>query len=143
MIAGRFEVLRELGRGGMGAVYEVRDPASGERLALKRLEVKHSSRDADAHQRFRREFTTLAHLAHPRVVAVHEYGEAGGRPFYTMELLDGQDLRELSGAPIEHACGLARDVAAALAFLHARRLLHRDLSPRNVRCTSNGRAKLI
>jgi tetratricopeptide (TPR) repeat protein len=141
MIAGRFEVLRELGRGGMGTVYEVRDPSTGDKLALKRL--KSGPRDADAHQRFRREFTTLAHLAHPRVVAVHEYGETGGRPFYTMELLDGQDLRELSGAPIEHACGLARDVAAALAFLHARRLLHRDLSPRNVRCTSNGRAKLI
>jgi tetratricopeptide (TPR) repeat protein len=133
---GRYDVIRELGRGGMGAVYAVADPATGTRLALKRL-------DAGDRTRFRREFNTLAHLAHPRVVSVHEYGETDGRPFYTMELLDGRDLRDMACTPPEDACRLARDIAAGLAFLHSRRLLHRDLSPRNVRCTSDGRAKLI
>src|SRR5262245_15513157 len=134
---GRYDVIRELGRGGTGAVYEVSDPATGARLALKRLE------GGDAVSRFRREFNTLAHLAHPRVVTVHEYGEADGRPYYTMELLDGRDLRELACAPVEVACRLARDVAAGLAFLHSRRLLHRHLAPRNVRRPRDGRAQLI
>ena len=65
------------------------------------------------------------------------------RPFYALELLDGRDFSELAPVPWRRACGLLRDVASALAFLHARQLLHRDVAPRNVRCTDDGRAKLI
>src|SRR5439155_11151046 len=93
--------------------------------------------------RFRREFHTMASLAHPNIVEVFDYGFDRGTPYYTMELLDGQDLADLGRVTTHRACGLLRDVASALAFLHARRLLHRDLAPRNVRGTSTGLAKLI
>jgi hypothetical protein len=63
--------------------------------------------------------------------------------YYTMELLDGQDLRELAPLGLREACSHLRDVASSLGLLHVRRLIHRDVSPRNVRLTSEGRAKLI
>jgi len=140
-IGGRYLVEQKLGRGGMGTVYRVRDESNGRTLALKCMAV--ADADEAAHLRFRREFHTMARLRHPRVVDVFDYGIHAGVPYYTMELLDGQDLHDLDKVPWRRACELLRDVATALAFLHARRLLHRDLAPRNVRCTSDGRAKLI
>ena len=92
---------------------------------------------------FEREFHTLAGLKHPRIIEVYDYGVDERGAYYTMELLDGRDLRELAPLPYPIACRYLRDVASSLALLHARHLLHRDLSPRNVRITSDGRAKLI
>ena len=135
--AGRYRVVERLGRGGMGAVYHVVDEAIGKHLALKRV----LRRDTDLS--FRREFHTMASLAHPRIVEVHDYGLHEGRPYYTMELLGGRDLKDRAPVSSRDACALLRDVASALSFLHARRLVHRDISPRNVRETEDGRAKLI
>ena len=133
-----------LGRGGAGEVYRVRDKASGDAVALKRLAVAETHpRRVDLALQFEREYHTLTQLAHPNIVAVHDYGVADGTPYYTMELLDGSDVRELAPLPWRRACELLCDVAGALALLHSRRLVHRDLTPRNVRCTSDGRAKLI
>jgi hypothetical protein len=143
LIAGRYVVEHPLGRGGMGSVYAVRDPSSGRRLALKCLRRGAAELNAPECALFQREFHTLAHLSHPCVIEVYDYGVDRGRPYYTMELLDGSDLRELAPMPWRGACRVLRDVASSLGLLHSRRLLHRDLSPRNVRCTSDGRAKLI
>ena len=141
-IGGRYLVEARLGRGGMGAVYRVRDDTTGHQLALKQMTL--SGKDVDAARlRFRREFHTMASLKHPRIVEVFDFGMDDGNPYYTLELLDGQDLHDLDQVPWRRACELLRDVATALASLHARRLLHRDLAPRNVRCTLDGRAKLI
>jgi len=145
-IGGRYVVEAALGRGGMGAVFRVRDEANGKLLALKQLTLATDHDEADrvaAQLRFRREFHTMASLKHPRIVEVFDYGVDRDRPYYTMELLDGRDLADLDKITATRACELLRDVASALAFLHTRRLLHRDLAPRNVRCTSDGRAKLI
>jgi len=92
---------------------------------------------------FEREFHLLAQLSHPRVIEVYDYGIEDGRPYYTMELLDGGDLRELSPLPWRRVCALIYDVCSSLALLHSRRFVHRDISPRNVRCTRDGSAKLI
>ena len=143
LIAGRYTVEQPLGKGGMGSVYAVRDVSTGRRLALKYLRREAARENGPAAVLFQREFHTLSHLKHPRVIQVHDYGVDQGRPYYTMELLDGSDLRELSPLPWSRACAVLRDVASSLALLHSRRLLHRDLSPRNVRCTRDGRAKLI
>ena len=144
-VGGRYVVEAVLGRGGMGAVYRVRDEATGALLALKRMTWSAGAEpDRVAGQlRFRREFHTMATLVHPRIVQVFDYGIDDGVPYYTMEMLAGQDLHDLDTVPAARACEILRDVASALAFLHARRLLHRDLAPRNVRCTPDGRAKLI
>jgi hypothetical protein len=141
-VANRYRVLRLLGTGGMASVYEVFDETRGTSVAMK-----HLSRDA-ASQRsatllFRREYTTLAQLAHPLIIRAYDYGVDDERPYYTMELLSGQDLRTLAPLPCERASSLLRDVASALAILHSRRLVHRDVSARNVRSTADGRAKLL
>jgi tetratricopeptide (TPR) repeat protein len=135
-------VLELLGRGGMGAVYRVCDERTGKELALKRLLTSDSGDDLIA-RLFEREFHTLSELAHPRIIEVYDYGMDASGAFYTMELLGGQDLRAVGKIAWREACVLLRDVASSLAILHSRRLLHCDLSPRNVRCTLDGRAKLL
>jgi tetratricopeptide (TPR) repeat protein len=140
VVSGRYEILRELGRGGMGAVYRAHDRTSGQAVALKVSEQA----DLRLTALFEREYHTLASLKHPRVIDVYDFGITGeGRRFYTMELLTGDDLLGLAPLPYVRACAHLRDVATSLALLHARRLLHRDVSPRNVRIDSQGRAKLL
>jgi tetratricopeptide (TPR) repeat protein len=138
----RYRFLELLGQGGMAVVHRVLDQATGRQVALKRLTVSvHGATRAGA--LFEREYLTLAQLAHPRIVAVYDYGIDAQGPYYTMELLDGGDLQGLSPVPWRRACELAHDVCSALALIHSRRFVYRDLSPRNVRCTSDGLAKLI
>lgn len=139
-IAGRYRVEAQLARGGAGAVYAVADEASGRRVALKQLLPGARER---MRVLFEREYHTLRSLRHPRIIEVYDYGVDGAEPYYTMELLDGNDMRELSPMHYRDACRHLRDVASSLALLHVRRLLHRDLSPRNVRLTGDGRCKLI
>ena len=144
LVQDRYKVISLLGRGGAAAVYSVLDASTGRTLALKLLEAKPGGARSEGHElRFRREFHTMAGLVHPNIVEVHDYGVAKEGPFYTMELLSGQDLRAMGRCPIDTACSLLRDVASALALLHARHLLHRDVGPRNVRCTGDGTAKLL
>src|ERR1700759_1972585 len=142
LLAGRYELTRRIARGGMGDVYACRDRSTGQVLALKRL--RESARGERALvDHFMREFHALSSLHHPRIIEVYDYGVDKSTPYYTMELLDGQDLRDLSPLPYRDACSHLRDVASSLALLHARRLLHRDVSPRNVRRTSDGGVKLL
>jgi tetratricopeptide (TPR) repeat protein len=128
--------------GGMGAVYRVRDRATGQTLALKRL-----NRDALVEPRaieaFEREYQVLAGLSHPRIIRVFDYGRDAEGPYYTMELVDGMDMAEAAPLPYKRCCHFLRDVAASLALLHARRLVHRDISAANVRATAAGRCKLL
>jgi hypothetical protein len=141
LVAGRYRVAARLATGGMGSVYRVFDEVEKREVALKRM-----SGEGDARRRtrmFEREYHTLAGLKHPGIIEVYDYGIDERGPYYTMELLDGQDLREVTPLPYEQACSCLRDVASSLALLHARGLLHRDLSARNVRVTSSGRAKLL
>jgi hypothetical protein len=142
LIGGCFRVDSMLGEGGMGAVYAVRDERNGKHLALKQLRAD-EARHPHASALFEREYHTLYQLAHPCIVAVYDYGIEQGSAYYTMELLDGEDLRERGKVSWQQACSVLRDLASSLAILHSRRLLHRDLSLRNVRCTKSSRAKLI
>ncbi|HMJ15541.1 MAG TPA: protein kinase, partial [Polyangiaceae bacterium] len=141
-IANRYRVLGVLGTGGMACVYEVADAERKTTLALKRL-LPEVARDRRAILLFRREYTALTQLAHPFIVRAYDYGVDGELPYYTMELLSGDDLRSLAPLPWRPACSLLRDVASALAIIHSRRLLHRDVTARNVRRTAEGSAKLL
>jgi hypothetical protein len=150
-VAGRYRILEELSSGGMGTVYAALDESSGARVALKRLGstrpngvTRRKGRPGeDASLRFQLEYAMLSRLRHPSIIDVYEYGIDHGTPYYTMELLDGQDLREVAPVPYREACRHVRDVASSLALLHAHRLVHRDVSPRNVRVTAEGRSKLF
>jgi hypothetical protein len=142
VVAGRYEVQEVVGRGGMGAVYRVRDQRTGEQLALKRLTVRKKKKD-ETLALFEREFHTLAQLRHPRIIEVRDYGVDSHGAYYTMELLAGADMRELSPLAWPLACKYLREIAGSLALLHARRLVHRDVTPQNVRVTEDGHCKLI
>lgn len=138
-------MVAPLAKGGLAVIYEAFDEVAGHAVALKRLRLdtipeRHRARAAIA---FEREYFTLAQLEHPRVIQVYDYGLDEAGPYYTMELLDGVDLRERAPLSWRDACVVLRDVSSSLALLHSRHLLHHDLSPRNVRCTSDGHAKLF
>jgi hypothetical protein len=141
---GRYELIGLIGRGGMADVFEARDQLNGQTVALKRLrEVEDDERRQRSGELFEREFHVLSQLAHPRVVKVFDYGLDGELPFYTMEVLHGGDLRDRSPMPWQAACAAARDVCSVLSLLHSRRLVYRDLSPRNVRLSLDDQAKVI
>ncbi|MBN1655695.1 MAG: protein kinase [Deltaproteobacteria bacterium] len=145
-VAGRYSVQALLGRGGMASAYRVYDKVNKNTLALKMLCVDDSDDDDKKSYMttlFEREFHTLVQLAHPRVVQVFDYGVDQGTPYYTMELLDGGDLRELSPMPWQEVCTVAYEVCSVLSLLHSRRLIHRDLTPRNIRRTAGGKAKVF
>lgn len=144
LIANRYRVEETIGEGGMAIVYKVHDISINRHVALKQLNTQESGEKQNRiTELFEREFHTLSHLSHPRMIAVYDYGLSEFGPFYTMELLDGGDLRSLSPVKWDKACKLLLDICSALSLLHSRRIVHRDLSPRNIRCTSDGLAKLI
>jgi WD40 repeat protein/predicted Ser/Thr protein kinase len=132
--AGDFEFLRELGRGGMGLVYEARQRGLNRRVAVKVLPSLLLSRP-EARQRFQAEAEAAARLRHPNIVTVHQVGELDGEPCIVMELIAGPTLAELVR---EHplaprvAARYLRLVAEAIAHAHAEGVLHRDLKPANI-----------
>lgn len=123
----------------MGTVYHAIDERTGGEVALKRLR----GGDPRLLALFEREYRTLVGIQHPRIIRAYEYGVDASGPYYTMELARGRDLHELAPLPLVDACLYLRDVATCLALLHTRRLLHRDVSPRNVRVLPSGECKLL
>lgn len=140
--AARYVVKEKLASGGMGVVYKVLDQVTAEERALKRV-IPEAGGQRLLLEAFEREYQVLRTLDHPRIIRVFDYGIDDVGPYYTMELLDGQDMRRAAPLPYREACLCLRDVAASLTLLHARRLVHRDLSPGNVRMTRDGRCKLL
>lgn len=127
----------------MAAVYRVRDTKSDQTIALKRGWARDRTRALKRRALLEREFYTLAHLNHPRIIEVYDFGVDDDGPYYTMELLDGADLDQGGRLPWQNACAILRDVASSLAILHSRGLIHRDVTLRNVRRTADGRVKLF
>jgi len=123
----------------MGAVYAAIDTATGKRIAVKRL----ASKAPKFIELFKREWRTLHGLRDARIIEVYNYGQDETGAFYTMELLEGSDLSSAAPMPWRQVCACLRDCASILGLLHARRLLHRDLSPKNLWRLPNGNLKLI
>ena len=130
----RFELDREIGRGGMAVVYRAHDNHLGRDVAIKLLSAGLSSTvDVD---RFRREIALMARLVHPGIVALFDSGEFDGRLFYVMPLVSGETLRarvtrERRLTPAD-AASLGADVAEALAYAHGMGIVHRDVKPENI-----------
>ncbi|ATC65759.1 hypothetical protein CMV30_18390 [Nibricoccus aquaticus] len=135
-----FELLEELGRGGMGIVYRARDIGTGRIIALKVLQAHHLE-VPDLVTRFRSEVRAVTSLDHPHVLPVHEVGEYEGIPFFSMKLTTGgslaQRVGDFLGRPTEIARLLAK-VARGVAHAHERGILHRDLKPGNILLDSAG-----
>jgi multidrug efflux pump subunit AcrA (membrane-fusion protein)/predicted Ser/Thr protein kinase len=140
----QLEVVELLGQGGMGAVYKARQPALDRWVALKVLPPQTAAK-ADFSERFNREARALARLSHPHIVAVHEFGQAGGLPYFIMEYVDGVTLRQLvqTGklAP-EQALAIVPQICEALQFAHDEGIVHRDIKPENILLDMKGRVKI-
>lgn len=139
----RYELREPLARGGMGVVYRALDTSSGEQRAIKRIHVANDNHAEILLDAFEREYRALASLDHPRIIRVYEYGVDAEGPYYVMELVEGPDLKQAAPVPWRKACLYLRELASTLSLLHARRLLHRDLSPTNVKLTPDGHCKLL
>lgn len=140
-----YRVLRVLGEGGMGTVYEAEQLEPNRRVALK--VIRGFSSSPEALRRFRREADLLARLHHPGICQVHEVGRtAGGLPFLSMELIDGRPLTrfaEEEGLGRAERLALICRVCEAVAHAHERGIVHRDLKPENVLVTPEGRPKVV
>jgi serine/threonine protein kinase len=141
LIAGRYRLLTELGRGAMSSVWLAEDTELARRVAVKML-----APTADR-QRFEREARAVAALSHPHIAALYDYGQDAGRPYMVLEYLPGGSLEDRlrAASPLsEHAARtVAGEVAAGLAHAHERGLVHRDLKPANVLFDAEGRAKIV
>jgi serine/threonine protein kinase/predicted Zn-dependent protease len=136
----RYQVLEELGRGGMGAVYRAHDPALGRDVALKVM-LTAALGDGEALARFAREGLTLGRLRHPGLVRLHQVGVSAGRAFLVMDLLPGGSLQarlRQGPLPVAEAAALVAKVAQAIEAAHEAGVLHRDLKPDNVMFDERG-----
>jgi serine/threonine protein kinase len=139
---GRYEILREIGRGGMAVVYVARQSDLDRHVALKELGAFHSADPAFA-ERFLRESRVAGALNHPNIVTVHEYFEHDGTPYIAMEYLPRGSLRPLIGQlSLAQIAGVMEGLLSGLSHAAARDIVHRDLKPENLMITAEGRIKI-
>jgi serine/threonine-protein kinase len=139
LLYGRYEILSELGRGTSGVVYKARDPKLDRLVAMKILRpelVSLEESGVEVKQRFHQEAVAAGRLTHPAIVAVHDVGEAEGRPFMVMEYIEGGTLADLllggRPLPLADAAGIVAQVCGALDYAHRHGVVHRDIKPRNI-----------
>jgi len=146
--AGRYEVVRELGRGSMGVVYQGFDPIIGRTVAVKTMLTEGLSPEEykEFRARFQREAQAAGVLSHPNIVNVFDYGEDGGMLYLIMEFLEGSSLEKLVEGkkvlPIETIIPMCEQVCGALDHAHQRGIVHRDIKPANIMILNNGMVKV-
>ena len=141
-LAGRYEIERELGRGGMATVYLAHDVRHDRHVAIKVLDPELAS--SVGPDRFLREIATAARLTHPNILPLHDSGDAAGLLYYVMPYVRGESLRRRLDRerqlPIDDAIGIARQVASALDYAHLQGVVHRDIKPENILMGEGGQA---
>ncbi|RLC20809.1 MAG: hypothetical protein DRI57_03905 [Deltaproteobacteria bacterium] len=139
----RYEVLEEIGRGGMGRVYKVFDTIRAEELALKELSRQHTDSPA-AMLGFKNEFRIMSEFRHPNTVRVFEFGmNEENIPLITMEFISGKNLSDLSNLSVEQITDILIQICQVLAYIHSRLYVHRDLKPDNIKHLDDGSVKLL
>jgi serine/threonine protein kinase len=145
---GRYDLIRVLGKGAMGLVYEGRDPNLDRRVAIKTIKVENLSEEAAAEYevRFRTEARSAARLQHPHIVSVYDSDRDGDIAFLVMEFIAGDDLKHHLDKgdlySLEQTLGIMGDLLSALDYAHRQSIVHRDIKPANLLIETNGRVKL-
>jgi serine/threonine protein kinase len=140
-----YRIVEKIGAGGMGEVYLAEDTKLDRKVALKFL-PQHLCQDADCRARFTREAQASAKLDHPNIVAVHEVGEFQGRPFFSMQHVEGQTLKEVIAGkplPLDRILEISIQVCDGLQAAHEKGITHRDIKPSNILIDSHGRARIV
>jgi len=144
---GRYQVLKELGRGAMGIVYQAQDDVLARTVAIKMIALTGSDDERDTHEaRFRQEARAAGGLSHPSIITIYDVGREGDVAFIAMELVEGRELRDLvrdGSLNASQAVELAALVAEALAFAHEHGIVHRDIKPGNIMVLADGRIKIM
>jgi len=143
---GRFELLREMGRGGFGVVYEALDHELGRAVAFKAVRPGRAGAAEKGEQWLHSEAKAAARLSHPNIITLHDFGTCPAGPYLVMELLRGETLeKRLNHGPLapREAIRIAVEVARALCHAHAAGVLHRDVKPSNVFLTHDGAVKVL
>lgn len=145
---GRYELVRVLGKGAMGVVYEGRDPNLDRRVAIKTVKVENLSEEAatEYEHRFRTEARSAARLQHPNIVSVYDSDRDGDIAFLVMEYIQGDDLKHHLDKGVryslEQSLKMIRDLLSALDYAHKQGIVHRDIKPANLLIEPGGRVKL-
>ena len=143
---GKYEIVQELGRGGMGVVYKAYDTVMDREVALKVI-LDIAMHVPEIKARFYREAQTAGKLTHENITVVYDVGEDDGRPYIVMEYLPGNDLRSLldgrQPVPLLRKLEIAVQVARGLAYSHSREIIHRDIKPANIRVVDERRVKIM
>ena len=140
-----YEITSQLGKGGMGEVYQAKDRKLGRDVAIKVL-PEEFAKDADRVARFQREAKLLASLNHPNIAAIYGLEESGGTNFLVLELVEGETLADQikrGPIPVEESLKLALQIAEALEAAHEKGVIHRDLKPANIKVTPDGKVKVL
>ncbi|AEG60549.1 Stk1 family PASTA domain-containing Ser/Thr kinase [Desulforamulus ruminis] len=145
LLGNRYEILEQLGGGGMALVWKGKDTFLNRLVTIKVLRPEYAS-DEDFVRRFRREAQAVASLSHPNIVSIYDVGQENGAHYLVMEYVDGESLKDLirREAPLSpaRAAQLGRQIAEALEHAHENSIIHRDVKPHNILITRSGRAKL-
>ena len=145
LLAGKYALLGELGRGGMGEVYLAEDTTLDRKVAVKFL-PEEMYQDPTARSRFIREAKAAAALDHPYICSIHEVGETENRLFFAMEYVEGKTLRERISEgplPLKQALQITSEIAEALQVAHDKGMIHRDIKPANIMLMEKGHAKVM
>ena len=140
----RYHIIKLLGVGGMGAVYQAWDAELGVAVALKviRTDARHRAASSEAEKRFKQELLLARQVTHKNVVRIHDLGEIDGIKYITMPYVQGDDLSAVlkreGKLPIAHALRLARQIAGGLQAAHEAGVVHRDLKPPNIMISGAG-----
>ncbi len=141
----RYQIISQIGKGGMGEVYLAHDPRLGRKVALKLLPAQYME-DSERLRRFEQEAQVVSALNHPNIVNIFDIGEAGGRPFIVTEYIEGTTLRRAIAASrlkIRQILNITTQVVSALAAAHAAGIIHRDLKPENIMIRPDGYVKML
>lgn len=143
---GKYEILGELGQGGMGAVFKGRDTIIDRDVAIKVIHER-ALKDASIKKRFYREARSAGRLSHPNITIIHDVGEEDEQPFLVMEYLEGSDLRRIidSDTPLSDVqkIAIATQICSGLHYAHENGVIHRDIKPENIRVLPDGTVKIM